>query len=76
MLPLWGVANSAEDNRDGQPVFEHLVILTRLAPRTVRVHPGDRRAMFRPVLEVRLQLPGGPDIHDLHGSSASPDRPA
>jgi endonuclease/exonuclease/phosphatase family metal-dependent hydrolase len=62
MLPIWGVANSAEDNRGGEPVFEHLVILTRLAPRTVRVHRGDERAMFRPVLEVRLQLPGAPDI--------------
>ncbi len=62
MLPIWGVANSAEDNRDGQPVFEHLVVFTRFAPRTVRVHRGDRRAMFRPVLEARLQLPSGPDI--------------
>jgi endonuclease/exonuclease/phosphatase family metal-dependent hydrolase len=62
MLPIWGVANSAEDHRDGQPVFEHLVVFTRLAPRLVRVHRGDQRAMFRPVLEVRLQLPGGPDI--------------
>ena len=33
MLPVWGVANSPEDCRDGQPVFEHLVIFTRLAPR-------------------------------------------
>jgi endonuclease/exonuclease/phosphatase family metal-dependent hydrolase len=62
MLPVWGAANSPEDYRDGQPVFEHLVVLTRLAPRAVYVHPGDRRAMFRPVLEVRLQAPGGPEI--------------
>jgi len=62
MLPVWGAANSPEDYREGQPVFEHLVVLTRLAPRAAYVHRGDRRAMFRPVLEVRLQPPGGPEI--------------
>jgi endonuclease/exonuclease/phosphatase family metal-dependent hydrolase len=62
MLPTWGVANSPEDYRDGQPVFEHLVVFTHLPPRAVRVHRGDRRAMFRPLLEVRLQPPGGPEI--------------
>jgi endonuclease/exonuclease/phosphatase family metal-dependent hydrolase len=62
MLPVWGIANSPEDYRDGQPVFEHLVVFTRIAPRAVRVHRGDARAMFRPVLEVRLQPPGGPEI--------------
>jgi len=62
MLPVWGEANSNEDSRDGQPLFEHLVILSRLAPSEVRAHPGDRRAMFRPVLEVRLQPPGCPEI--------------
>jgi endonuclease/exonuclease/phosphatase family metal-dependent hydrolase len=65
MLPSWGVANSPEDYRDGRPVFEHLVVFTRMAPHAVRVHAGDRRAMFRPVLEVRLQLPGGPEIVTL-----------
>jgi endonuclease/exonuclease/phosphatase family metal-dependent hydrolase len=59
MLPVWGPANSAEDTRDGDPLYEHLVVLTKLAPRTVRVHRGDRRAMFRPVLEVALETPGG-----------------
>lgn len=63
MLPIWGTANSPEDYRDGQPVFEHLVVFTRLAPRRVQVHPGDRRAMFRPVLEVVLQPPGAPALH-------------
>jgi len=62
MLPVWGIANSPEDYRDGQPVFEHLVIFTRLAPRRVHVHQGDRRAMFRPVLEVVLRLPDGPEV--------------
>jgi endonuclease/exonuclease/phosphatase family metal-dependent hydrolase len=62
MLPIWGPANSAEDNRGGHPVYEHLVLLTKLAPNLVRVHPGDRRAMFRPVLEARFQPPGGPEI--------------
>ena len=62
MLPVWGVANSPEDYRDGRPVFEHLVVFTRVPPSTVRVHRGDQRAMFRPVLEVRLQLPDGPEI--------------
>jgi endonuclease/exonuclease/phosphatase family metal-dependent hydrolase len=62
MMPIWGMANSAEDYRSGQPVFEHLVVFTRFPPRSVRVHPGDRRAMFRPVLEVRLQPPGAPEI--------------
>ncbi len=62
MMPVWGMANSAEDYRSGQPVFEHLVVFTRFPPRAVRVHPGDRRAMFRPVLEVRLQPPGAPEI--------------
>jgi endonuclease/exonuclease/phosphatase family metal-dependent hydrolase len=59
MLPVWGPANSHEDTRDGQPLYEHLVVLTRLRPQAVRVHRGDRRAMFRPVLEVRLETPGG-----------------
>ena len=63
MLPAWGIANSPEDYRDGQAVFEHLVIFTRLAPRRVHVHRGDRRAMFRPVLEVALRLPDGPEVH-------------
>ena len=40
MLPVWGVANSPEDCRDGQPVFEHLVIFTRLAPREGRCSSG------------------------------------
>ena len=62
MMPIWGVANSAEDYSSGQPVFEHLVVFTRFPPRAVHVHPGDRRAMFRPVLEVRLQPPGGPEF--------------
>jgi endonuclease/exonuclease/phosphatase family metal-dependent hydrolase len=62
MVPVLGTANGAEDHRDGQPVFEHLVILTKIAPNLVRVHPGDRHAMFRPILEVRLQPPGGPEI--------------
>lgn len=62
MLPVWGAANSHEDTRDGQPLYEHLVIFTRLVPRAVRAHRGDQRAMFRPVLEVRLQPPGGPEI--------------
>ncbi len=62
MMPIWGMANSAEDYRSDQPVFEHLVVFTRFPPRAVRVHPGDRRAMFRPVLEVRLQPPGAPEI--------------
>jgi endonuclease/exonuclease/phosphatase family metal-dependent hydrolase len=62
MLPVWGAANSPEDYRDDRPVFEHLVIFTKLAPRRVCVHPGDRRAMFRPVLEVVLQPPGGPEV--------------
>ncbi len=62
MMPIWGMANGAEDYRSGQPVFEHLVVFTRFPPRAVRVHPGDRRAMFRPVLEVRLQPPGAPEI--------------
>jgi endonuclease/exonuclease/phosphatase family metal-dependent hydrolase len=59
MLPLWGRANSEEDTRDGEPLYEHLVVFTKLAPRNVRVHRGDRRAMFRPVLEVELEVPGG-----------------
>ncbi|HVT71267.1 MAG TPA: endonuclease/exonuclease/phosphatase family protein [Trebonia sp.] len=59
MLPVWGPASSHEDTRDGQPLYEHLVVLTRLPPRTVRVHRGDRRAMFRPVLEVALETPDG-----------------
>lgn len=59
MLPVWGRANSAEDTRDGQPLYEHLVVLTKLVPRGVRVHRGDRRAMFRPVLEVELETPDG-----------------
>lgn len=59
MLPVWGPANSHEDTRDGRPLYEHLVILTKLPPRTVRVHRGDRRAMFRPVLEVALDRPDG-----------------
>jgi endonuclease/exonuclease/phosphatase family metal-dependent hydrolase len=59
MLPVWGPANSAEDTRDEQPLYEHLVVLTKLTPRTVVVHRGDRRAMFRPVLEVGLETPGG-----------------
>ncbi|HXW80453.1 MAG TPA: endonuclease/exonuclease/phosphatase family protein [Acidimicrobiales bacterium] len=62
MLPIWGAANSPEDYRNGGPVYEHLVVFTRLAPRSVRVHPGDRRAMFRPVLEVRLRPPGAPEL--------------
>lgn len=59
MAPVWGPASSHEDSRDGQPLYEHLAVLTRLAPRAVRVHRGDRRAMFRPVLEVQLETPGG-----------------
>jgi len=43
MLPVRGRANSEEDTRDGQPLYEHLVVFTRLAPRTVQVHRGDRR---------------------------------
>jgi endonuclease/exonuclease/phosphatase family metal-dependent hydrolase len=62
MLPVWGAANSPEDYRDGLAVFEHLVVFTKLAPRSVHVHRGDRRAMFRPVLEVALQPPGAPDV--------------
>jgi endonuclease/exonuclease/phosphatase family metal-dependent hydrolase len=64
MLPVWGPANSAEDTRGDQPLYEHLVVFTKLAPRTVRVHRGDRRAMFRPVLEVELELstPGGATV--------------
>lgn len=62
LQPVWGPANSHEDTRDGQPLYEHLVLLTRLAPRTVRVHRGDRRAMFRPVLEVQLEAPDGDTI--------------
>ncbi len=38
MLPTWGVANSPEDYRDGQLVFEHLVVFTHLPPLAVRVH--------------------------------------
>jgi endonuclease/exonuclease/phosphatase family metal-dependent hydrolase len=57
MLPVWGPANSAEDMSDDQPRYEHLAVFTRLAPAAVRVHGGDRRAMFRPVLEVRLGTP-------------------
>ncbi|HEY6496281.1 MAG TPA: endonuclease/exonuclease/phosphatase family protein [Trebonia sp.] len=59
MLPVWGPANSHEDTRDGQPLYEHLVVLTKRAPTTVRVHRGDRRAMFRPVLEVGIAAPDG-----------------
>lgn len=62
MLPVWGRANSAEDTSQGRPLYEHLVVLTKLAPRTVRVHRGDRRAMFRPVLEVGLETPGGATV--------------
>jgi endonuclease/exonuclease/phosphatase family metal-dependent hydrolase len=62
MLPLWGPANSHEDTRDGRPLYENLVVLTKLAPRNVRVHRGDRRAMFRPVLEVQLEAPDGGTI--------------
>jgi endonuclease/exonuclease/phosphatase family metal-dependent hydrolase len=58
MLPVWGPANSHEDTSGGQPVYEHLALLTKLPPRTVRVHRGDRRAMFRPVLEAELEVPG------------------
>jgi endonuclease/exonuclease/phosphatase family metal-dependent hydrolase len=59
MLPVWGRANSHEDTSGDQPLYEHLVLLTKLPPRIVRVHRGDRRAMFRPVLEVQIEVPGG-----------------
>ncbi|GAA3104628.1 endonuclease/exonuclease/phosphatase family protein [Pseudonocardia yunnanensis] len=62
MLPVWGPANSHEDTRDGRPLYEHLVVLSKPAPKAVRVHRGDRRAMFRPVLEVRLEAPGGTTV--------------
>ena len=60
MVPVWGMANSAEDHHDGAPVFEHLLVLTRTPPEWVRVHAGDRRAMFRPVLEALFSLQGFP----------------
>jgi endonuclease/exonuclease/phosphatase family metal-dependent hydrolase len=59
MVPVWGRANSHEDTRDGQPLYEHLVVLTKRPAVTVRVHGGDRRAMYRPVLEVGIETPGG-----------------
>lgn len=62
MLPVWGKANSAEDFRGGEPVFEHLLILAKTWPEWVHVHPGDRRAMFRPVLETLFCLPGLPAV--------------
>jgi endonuclease/exonuclease/phosphatase family metal-dependent hydrolase len=62
MLPVWGPANSHEDTRGDQPLYEHLALLTKLPPRAVRVHRGDRRAMFRPVLEAVLEVPGGATI--------------
>lgn len=68
MLPVWGRANGAEDSRNGEPVFEHLLVLARTWPEVVRVHPGDRRAMFRPVLHTLFCLPGLPalDIFVVH----------
>ena len=62
MVPVWGRANSAEDFRDGEPVFEHLLVLAKVWPELVRVHRGDRRAMFRPVLETLFWVPGLPAV--------------
>lgn len=62
MMPVWGPANSEEDYRDEKPLYEHLVVLTRLPVMAMRVHRGDREAMFRPVLEVRLKIPGWQEI--------------
>lgn len=62
MMPIWGPANSEEDYLAGAPLYEHLVLLTRLPVMTMRVHRGDRTAMFRPVLEVHVQIPGWREI--------------
>ncbi len=78
MLPVWGPANAAEDTRDGAPLYEHLVLFTRWEPRLVRVHRGDRRAMFRPVLEVRLDIPGAGalNVFTVHFRAVpNPDEP-
>jgi endonuclease/exonuclease/phosphatase family metal-dependent hydrolase len=62
MVPVWGRANGAEDCREGAPVFEHLLVLAKVWPELVRVHEGDRRAMFRPVLETLFRFPGLPAV--------------
>jgi hypothetical protein len=43
-------------------VFEHLLVLAKVWPELVRVHDGDRRAMFRPVLETLFRFSGLPAV--------------
>lgn len=58
MIPVWGPANSQEDySGDETKPFEHVALLTRYPVLEMRVHRGDVDAMFRSVLEVRVQVP-------------------
>ena len=55
MPPVIGYANQAES----PPAPEHVAILSRWPIVEMRIHPGDREAMFRPVLEAWVQPPQG-----------------
>ena len=74
MLPTWGVANGPEDYRDGQPVFEHLVVFTDLPPGAVR-RPGrpqgdvPSRSRGPPAAARR---PGSNDVHGAPGAVIDP----
>ena len=76
MLPIWGMANSAEDYRDGQPVFEHLVVFTRFAT------SGRACSPWRPAGHVPTRARGASSAsrrsrnYDFHRSFESADRPS
>ena len=56
MMPIWGMANSAEDYRSGQPVSEHLVVF--------------HGSPLRPF--VFTQVTGGPCSAPCSGCVSSP----
>jgi len=41
MMPVWGPANAAEDHRNHQPLYEHLVLFTRIPTSASRRPRGD-----------------------------------
>lgn len=63
MMPVWGPANTQEDyTGDVSKPYEHVALLTRYPVLEMRVHKGDVEAMFRSVLEVRVQVPNWQEI--------------
>lgn len=58
MMPVWGPANTTEDyTGDVTKPYEHVALLTRYPVIEMRVHRGDVGAMFRSILEVRVEVP-------------------